>query len=34
MGNINKNAVGEAVGRIGCGAVVVAAIALILSAIL
>jgi hypothetical protein len=34
MGYINKNAVGEAIGRIGCGAVVVAAIALLISAIL
>jgi len=31
MGNINKNAVGEAVGRIGCGAVVVAIVALLIS---
>lgn len=30
----NKNAMGEAIGRIGCGAVIVAAIALILSVIL
>ena len=31
---LNKNAMGEAIGRIGCGAVIVAAIVLILSAIL
>ena len=34
MGNVNKDAMGEAIGRIGCGMVMVAAIALILSAIL
>jgi hypothetical protein len=32
--DINKDAMGEAIGRIGCGAVIVAAIALILSVIL
>jgi hypothetical protein len=32
--DINKDAMGEAIGRIGCGAVIVAAIALIISAIL
>jgi hypothetical protein len=30
MENINKNAVGEAVGRIGCGAVIVAIALLII----
>jgi hypothetical protein len=29
--DINKNAMGEAIGRIGCGAVIVAAIALIMT---
>jgi len=31
---INKNAMGEAIGRIGCGAVVVAVILLLISVIL
>lgn len=30
MENVNKNAVGEAVGRIGCGAVIVAIALLII----
>ena len=30
MENINKNAVGEAVGRIGCGAVIIAIALLII----
>ncbi len=30
MENVNKNAVGELIGRIGCGAVVVAIIVLII----